>query len=170
MLLAIYAHIFERGLQDSAFPERHCVGKERLQQFPRVLPEEAADMCGVSAETITRIAEGFATAPSASAVCKMGVNTSRNGTLSYWLVEALNPVTANVDAPGGLVFNPGILDLNFLAGMSAGRRKRRSRLLQVPGGRSAPRSAGVGDLPRPVQAHGDSHPESVAPGGALSDG
>jgi formate dehydrogenase len=132
MLLAIYGHIFGQGLQDTAFLERYCVGKEHLQQLPRVSPEEAAQICGVASETITRIAEAFATAPSASAVCKLGIHTSRNCTLTYWLVEALNALTGNVDRPGGLVFNPGILDLNFLAGMSAGRRKRRSRLGGYP--------------------------------------
>jgi len=132
LLLAIYAHIFDRGLQDSAFLDRHCVGKEHLQQLPHVSPEEAADICGVPSEVITRIAEEFATARSASAVCKLGINLSPNCTLTYWLVEALNAVTGNVDKPGGLVFNPGILDLNLLSKVSAGWKKRRSRIGGFP--------------------------------------
>lgn len=132
MLLAIYTHIFERSLQDNEFLERQCVGEEDLHQLPPVSPEEAAEICGVPPETITRVAEEFATARSASAVCKLGINTSTNCTLTYWLVEALNAVTGNVDRPGGLLFNPGIVDLNLLSKVSAGWKKRQSRIGGYP--------------------------------------
>jgi anaerobic selenocysteine-containing dehydrogenase len=132
MLLAMHAHIFRKGLENREFLERHCAGREHFQQLPQVNPEDAARLCGVSAGAITRIAETFATAGSACAVCKLGVNVSRNCTLTYWLVEALNAVTGNVDRPGGLLFNPGILDLNLLSKISAGWKRRKSRIGGYP--------------------------------------
>ena len=52
MLRAIHSHIFGKGLQNKDFLNKHCVGGELLQQLPQVSPEEAARICGVSAETI----------------------------------------------------------------------------------------------------------------------
>jgi formate dehydrogenase len=132
MLRAIHAYIFRKGLQDKAFLERHCAGVERFQQLPECPPEEAARICGVPADTITRVAEEFATARSASAICKLGVNVSTNCTLTYWLVEALNAVTGNVDKQGGLLFNPGVLDMNLLSKVAAGFKKRKSHIGGFP--------------------------------------
>jgi formate dehydrogenase len=132
MLRAIYTYIFSKGLQDEEFLRKHCSGGELLQQLPQVSLEEAARACSVSPETIQQVAEMFATARSASAVCKLGVNVSTNCTLTYWLVEALNAITGNVDKPGGLLFNPGILDMNLLSKVAAGFKKRRSHIGGFP--------------------------------------
>jgi formate dehydrogenase len=132
MLLAVHAHIFRQRLRDEEFLDRYCIGKTALQQLAEMDAEAAARICDVPAELIVQVAEEFATADSAAAVCKLGVNTSTNCTLTYWLVEALNTVTGNLDRPGGLVFNPGILDLDLLSRLSAGWKKRRSRLGGFP--------------------------------------
>jgi formate dehydrogenase len=132
MLLAIHAHIFGKGLHDDEFLNRHCVGKTDLQQLSQMSPDTAAGICGVPAEMITRVANEFATAPTAAAVCKLGIDTSLSCTLTYWLVEALNAVTGNVDKPGGLIFNPNILNLDLLSKLSAGWKKRRSRIGGFP--------------------------------------
>ncbi len=132
MLRALHTHIFRKGLEDKDFLDKHCVGTNGLQQLPEVSPEEAARICRVPAETITRVAEEFATARSASAVCKLGINVSTNCTLTYWLVEALNSVTGNVDKPGGLLFNPGILDMNLLSLVAAGFKRRKSHIGGFP--------------------------------------
>jgi anaerobic selenocysteine-containing dehydrogenase len=132
MLLAMHAHIFAQDLHDDEFLDRHCVGKAKLQQLSQMSPEDAARICGVPAALIARVADEFATARTAAAICKLGVNTSASCTLTYWLVEALNAVTGNVDKTGGLVFNPNILDLNLLGKVSAGWKKRRSRIGGFP--------------------------------------
>ena len=41
-------------------------------------------------------------------------------------------MTGNVDKPGGLLFNPGILDMNLLSMVSAGFKKRRSHIGGFP--------------------------------------
>lgn len=113
MLLAIYSHIFENALHDPQFLSEHCVNHEALQGLEKLSLEAAEKICGVPADTIRQIAEEFATAESACAVAKLGLHTSRNCTVTYWLIEALNAVTGNLERPGGLYFNPGAFDITM---------------------------------------------------------
>jgi formate dehydrogenase len=133
MLEAMYSHIFAHKLHNLPFLEKRCSGHAFFEKrtWPVTL-DDAERICGVPAKLITQIAEEFARAESACAVAKLGINTSRNGTLTYWLVEALNAITGNVDRPGGLIFNPGILDLNLLSRMAIGRKQRKSRVGGFP--------------------------------------
>jgi len=132
MLLAMYSHIFENDLHDSQFLREHCVNHETLQALEKPTPEAAAKVCGVPAGEIRRIAEEFAGAESACAVAKLGIHTSRNCTVTYWLIEALNAITGNIDKPGGLVFNPGAIDLTKVMDPPEKRRARRSRIGNYP--------------------------------------
>ena len=111
MLLAMYSHIVENNLHDPQFLREHCVNHEALLGLEKLTPEAAEKICGVPADKIRQIAEEFAKADSACAVAKLGIHTSRNCTLTYWLIEALNAITGNIDRPGGLIFNPGAIDL-----------------------------------------------------------
>ncbi len=132
MLQAMYSHIFSNNLQDESFFRRHCSGADFFSSWRPLSPADAEKLCGVPRDHITKIAEEFARAESACAVCKLGINTSLHGSLTYWLVEALNAVTGNLDRPGGLLFNPGILDLDRLSRMAVGRKQRRSRIGRYP--------------------------------------
>ncbi|RJP22306.1 MAG: hypothetical protein C4520_08330 [Candidatus Abyssobacteria bacterium SURF_5] len=132
LLQGIYAHLLQKELYDGEFLKEHCSGWRFFESWGPLSPSEAERVCGVPAETITQIAEEFAGAESACAICKLGVNTSRNCTLTYWLVEALNAVTGNIDRPGGLLFNPGILDLDLLSRMAVGKKKRHSMVGGYP--------------------------------------
>jgi len=132
LLQGIYSHIIENKMCDADFLQAHCDGGEFFLRWKPMTPAAAESICGVAAETIVRVAETFAGAKTACAVCKLGINTSHHGTLTYWLVEALNAITGNVDRPGGLLFNPGVLDLDMLSRMAVGRKKRRSRVGAYP--------------------------------------
>jgi len=132
MLLAMYSHIFENGWHDPQFLSEHCVNHETLQDLTKLTPEAAEKICGVSADEIRRIAEEFATAESACAVAKLGLHTSRNCTVSYWLVEALNALTGNVDRPGGLIFNPGAIDLTMITDAPEVRKAHKSKIGNYP--------------------------------------
>jgi len=132
LLLAMYSHIFENDLDDAEFLREHCVNHEALRGLAMPTPEAAATICGVPAEVIRRIAEEFAKAESACAVAKLGIHTSRNGTLTYWLIEALNAVTGNVDGPGGLLFNPGAVDLTRITDGPEERKAHASRVGSFP--------------------------------------
>jgi anaerobic selenocysteine-containing dehydrogenase len=64
-------------------------------------PEVVADVVGLPADTIARLAHDFATAESASIHASTGLNMGRQGALAYWLVQMLLLVTGNLDRPGG---------------------------------------------------------------------
>lgn len=114
MLQAMLQHIFANGLQDDRFLLEHTCNHLFFKRFPLATPRDAESACGVPASLIEEIAEGFSAAESACAVGKLGILTSLNSTLTYWLVEALNSVTGNIDKLGGLIFNPGVFDIDML--------------------------------------------------------
>jgi len=132
LLLAMYSHIFENNLHDSRFLREHCVNHEGLQGLEKLTPEAAEKICGVPADKIRRIAEEFAKAESACAVAKLGIHTSRNCTPTYWLIEALNAVTGNLDRPGGLIFNPGAIDLTMVTDSPEKRKAHESKIGKYP--------------------------------------
>lgn len=68
-------------------------------------PERVAGSCGIEPDLIHRVAEGFASAPSAVAHSRIGTCMQEFGTLANWLVEVLTVVTGNLDRPGGAMFS-----------------------------------------------------------------
>ena len=132
LLLAIYSHIYQNALHDPQFLREHCLNHEALEGLQKLTPEAAETICGVPADTIRRIAEEFAKAESACAVAKLGIHTSRNCTLTYWLIEALNAVTGNLDRPGGLIFNPGAIDLTKITDSPEKRKAHQSKIGKYP--------------------------------------
>ncbi|MEC3914011.1 molybdopterin-dependent oxidoreductase [Nocardia sp. CDC160] len=70
-------------------------------------PELVAERTGVPAETIVRIARELAAAPTAAVYARIGTCTAEFGTLTQWLVEVINVLTGNLDAPGGAMFATG---------------------------------------------------------------
>jgi formate dehydrogenase len=128
LALALHHVIARDGLHDREYVDRRC---EEFDELVRLVepwpPTRVAAMTGVAAEEIERLARDFATARSACAVAKLGVFQTRQGTLGYWLIEALNAVTGNLEKPGGLVFRPGALPLWTLSDMSMSGPEGRTR-------------------------------------------
>jgi anaerobic selenocysteine-containing dehydrogenase len=149
-LQAMLHHIFTNKLQDEEFLRRHTINHEFFRKFDFATPEEAESICGVPAKLIEKIAEEFATADSANAVCKLGILTSLNSTLTYWLVEALNSVTGNVDKPGGLIFNPGVFNIDTLLWLGTMGKRPRSFLGGYP---YLTGSFPASELPREILMH-----------------
>ncbi len=85
------------------------------KQVSAFTPEAVAAHCGIAAEKIREIALAFAAAKGAAAYCRVGSCTSAYGSLSTWLVYALNVVTGNLDRPGGVMFPKPAVDLAALA-------------------------------------------------------
>jgi len=67
-------------------------------------PEQVADVCGVPAPEIRRLARELAAAPSAAVYARIGTSTAEFGTLTSWLVDVVNILTGNLDRPGGAMF------------------------------------------------------------------
>ncbi len=67
-------------------------------------PEAVEDVCGVAAGEIRSVARELSDASSAAVYSRIGVCTVEHGTVSNWLVMALNVLTGNLDRPGGVMF------------------------------------------------------------------
>lgn len=67
-------------------------------------PEVVAARTGVSAETVVRLAQELAEAPTAAVYARIGTCTAEFGTVTQWLVDVINVLTGNLDRPGGAMF------------------------------------------------------------------
>ena len=74
-------------------------------------PEAVADVTSIAATAIWRLAHDFMAAKSAVCYGRVGVSTQSFGTLSQWLINALNVVTDNCDSEGGAMFTAPAFDI-----------------------------------------------------------
>jgi anaerobic selenocysteine-containing dehydrogenase len=116
LLMSILQVIFEEGLADRAFIERHTRGAGSLERlaadFP---PEETEAHTGVGAGDVRELARAFATADGAAAYGRTGSCLGRFGTLVAFLIDAVNAVTGNLDRPGGAVIGDPPIALDEIA-------------------------------------------------------
>ena len=101
-------------------------------------PDDVADVTGVDAATIRRLARELAAAPRAAVYGRIGTTTAEFGTVASWLVDVLNICTGNLDRPGGAMFTtPAVAGANTHGAPRVGRGVRpnhpRSRVRDLPG-------------------------------------
>jgi thiosulfate reductase/polysulfide reductase chain A len=105
MALAMCKVIIDDGLYDKDFVARYCEGFEGFRDHLNekgYTPEWAAPICGIPADTITRLAREFATTkPSMSAIFK-GSGYYTNGADAARACYILNVLCGEVDKPGNL--------------------------------------------------------------------
>ncbi|MGE5407196.1 MAG: molybdopterin-dependent oxidoreductase [Syntrophothermus sp.] len=180
LLLGMLNTIFaEDRVRLGALRDR-CDGLQRLEAVAgEWTPELAAPHAGVEAATIARLAREFAASPSAVAYGRVGVCQQQTGSLTHWLINALNLVTGNMDAPGGAMFPRPPVDLLRLAELILGKpgwgryRQRVSGLPEV--GRELPVAGLAAEIltPGAGQVRGllvyAGNPVLSSPGGARLD-
>ncbi|MGH3749182.1 MAG: molybdopterin-dependent oxidoreductase, partial [Micromonosporaceae bacterium] len=109
LLFALLHTVFAENLQR---PAAYVHGLDALRQAVRPFtPQRVADVTGVDAETIQRVACEFAAAPAAVAYGRVGVSTQRFGALSQWAIQLLNIVTGNLDREGGALLTHPAVDV-----------------------------------------------------------
>jgi anaerobic selenocysteine-containing dehydrogenase len=102
LLLAMVHVLFAEGL---AVEGELLAGVDEVRAIAADFPPEAvAERCGVSAETIRRLARELAAAESGAVYGRIGTTTQSFGTVASWLVDVLNALTGNLDRPGGAMF------------------------------------------------------------------
>jgi anaerobic selenocysteine-containing dehydrogenase len=122
-------HLFIRPDTDLFFLAAFCrerirlgVDRERLGLFfshfealERAVadwtPERQAAVTGIPAATLRDLARAHAEAEGAALYMATGVNQGRNGTLCFWLLEAINAVSGNLDRTGGTLMGQGLFDM-----------------------------------------------------------
>jgi anaerobic selenocysteine-containing dehydrogenase len=105
-LLAALAHtLFDQELVRLGPADPHLVGVAEVRAAVSAFaPEKVAEVCGIDAGTIRRVARELAGAPSAAVYGRIGTTTTEFGTVASWLVDVLNALTGNLDRPGGVLF------------------------------------------------------------------
>ncbi|WOT06903.1 molybdopterin-dependent oxidoreductase [Shewanella youngdeokensis] len=93
-----------------------------------------ADFVGISADSITTLADEMMAADSAVCYSRMGASTQTFGGLCLWLTNVLNIITGNFDRAGGAMFPQPAFDLlrNHTRGHKTSFGQRQSRVRKLP--------------------------------------
>ena len=138
LLLGMLHVIFAEGFDDLGRLGAFTDGVDELRALAEDWsPERAAPHAGVDAGTIARLAREFAAAERAVAYGRVGVCQQETGTLTHWLICALNVVTGNFDREGGSMFPTPALDaldlLTLLFGADGEWERPAMRVSGLPG-------------------------------------
>ena len=107
LFLAAIAHVMFADKLVKVSPQliAHINGLAEMEHaLTRFTPETVADVCGLSAETIRRIAHEIAQSSTAAVYGRIGTTTVSFGTTTSWLVDVVNVLSGNLDTPGGAMF------------------------------------------------------------------
>jgi len=106
LLLFALAHvIFAEGLDGLGAAGGLVAGLDEVRALAAgFAPADVAPVCGIDAETITRLARELAGAPAGAVYGRIGTTTQSFGAVASWLVDVLNVITGNLDRPGGAMF------------------------------------------------------------------
>src|SRR5829696_1218391 len=116
LLLSLLQVVFEEGLADRAWLAERAEGADELERLVAAHPpEETEARTGIPAERVRELGRAFASAHRAAAYGRTGSCLGRFGTLVSFLLDALNAVTGNLDAPGGAVFGRPAVALDDVA-------------------------------------------------------
>lgn len=127
LLLGIIHVLFKEGLTSpgrlAAFTDGSDEVRRIADEWP---PARAGEYAGVDAATIQRIAREFAAATEPVAYGRVGVCQTRTGSVTHWLILALNVITGRLDSPGGSMFAKPPVDL-----VAAGRLGTRKGVIGI---------------------------------------
>lgn len=103
LLLSLLQVMFADGL--AAPVAANTDGVPWLQeQCARFTPERTERHTGVAPEQVRALASALATTPRAAMYGRLGTCVGRQGTLTTYLIDAVNLIAGNLDRPGGCVF------------------------------------------------------------------
>ncbi len=105
LLAAMVRVLFDEKLVRLGRLAEHACGVEAVGQAVQAFtPERVAARCGIAADTIRQLARDLAGAHAGCVYGRIGTCTQSYGTLASWLVDVLNVLTGQLDAPGGAMF------------------------------------------------------------------
>ena len=109
--LAFLHELIELGAVDRVRVRRFMRGWEELEALARPwTPERAERVTRMPAATLRTMVRSYAEAKGAALYCSTGVNMGGHGALAYWIQEAINAVSGNLDRRGGTLVSLGITD------------------------------------------------------------
>jgi len=115
-LAAFLNETIRSGHVDRERVDRYMVGFERLAKSVEAwTPERQARVTGVPAETLRELVRAHSEASrsgrGAALSMATGVNQGRSGSPCFWLLEAINAVSGNLDRRGGTLLGSGLIDM-----------------------------------------------------------
>ena len=119
-LAAFVNEMIQAGYVDRERIDRYMIGFETLaKSVERWSAERQAEVTGVPAETLRELVRAHAEASARNAPGKTGaalymatgVNQGRSGSPCFWLLEAINAISGNLDQQGGTLLGTGLLDM-----------------------------------------------------------
>lgn len=107
LLLSLLQVLFAENIADRPSIESQAHGLDWLRaQAARFTPEVTAATTGIRPDDVRALARTLAETPRAAVYGRFGTCVGRNGTLTTYLIDAVNLVAGNLDTAGGSVFNP----------------------------------------------------------------
>jgi anaerobic selenocysteine-containing dehydrogenase len=139
LLLSLLHVLFGENLVDHARLARQADGADWLERLARPFsPEVTESRTGIDPDTVRTLARDLARTRRAAVYGRVGTSTGENGTLTTYLLDAVNLVAGNLDVPGGSMFGryglPGERWLNKAGGalLRTIYARRRSRIGDFP--------------------------------------
>ncbi|MFN3007384.1 molybdopterin-containing oxidoreductase family protein [Mycolicibacterium wolinskyi] len=131
LLLSLLHVLFTEGLVDR-LARAQADGLDWLQaQCAPFSPEATSRHTGIPADTVRALARDLAGTERAAVYGRLGTCVGRSGTLTTYLIDAVNLAAGNLDVPGGSVFStlgmPGQKWGSMAMGASLRRSYRRKR-------------------------------------------
>ncbi|HVF28191.1 MAG TPA: molybdopterin-dependent oxidoreductase, partial [Pyrinomonadaceae bacterium] len=118
LALGLMHVIFAEGLEDTDYLESHTLGHEDLRRRAREYPpDRVAEICGLEAETIIKLAREYATTTPAVIRINYGLQRHAGGGMAVRTIACL-PAVAGAwrDAAGGVLLSTsGTFPLNYTA-------------------------------------------------------
>lgn len=139
LLLSLLHVMFDDGMVDIAAVTRQADGVDWLREMCRPFtPESTATRTGVDADSVRVLARDLVNTQRAAVYGRLGTCVGTHGTLTTFLIDAVNLVAGNLDVPGGSVFSSmhtvGQRWQNVAMGAAMRRsyRHKRSRISGTP--------------------------------------
>ncbi len=108
---AFLREVIARGGVDRERVERWMTGFEELARLVAPWsPERSERATGVPARVLREMVTDYVSSSGAALYSSTGVNMGGNGALAFWLQEAINAVSGNLDRPGGTLVGRGVFD------------------------------------------------------------
>src|SRR3954453_432688 len=105
LLFAMVHVLVDEGLVSLGSLAEMAEGLDVLTELAQdFAPETVAGACGVNADVIRRLARELAAAERGCVYGRIGTTAQAFGTVTSWLVDALNALTGNLDREGGAMF------------------------------------------------------------------
>lgn len=106
LLAGIIHTLYAEGLTKLGRLAEHTAGVDELREATAQLtPEAMAPHCGIAAEQIRELARTLAAAERACVYGRIGTCVYELGTVTSWLVDAVNVLLGQLDSPGGAMFS-----------------------------------------------------------------